>query len=788
MKFELIIVYYIINMFYSSNFIKAKIFALFFAVIALSAHAGEGNMNYYGQLGVHKTQSAQTLGHGRFGVGFFLEGATAMDFVKDKKFVKDKEFCKEEENPCIYKMTSYVGMNGYPFLSLGLSDIFDFSIGIPLYGEYLKTEDSKGEEKDLSAAGPGNLFISTKLRAPFGEKFPLDLALMIGFGISTGREDYGRVNDYGPWVHDPMFLGVGEDMKSPILAGEGKASTYTNTNSFAKLGIALTFDFGRIKANVPVLFHFNYAYRMSLGDSADLYSNIHSISAALEWTPIKFISLFGEYYNDMPIKNPANSNGTDLSTVSFGTSFHLGKTVDLQLGVQKFTGDPGKYIDNLTINMGNGERASYSARLIPNCIIFGGLTVKLFTTEQEYRNPDTDGDGVCDPWVAETGKQREFLNTCKGIDLCPYVPGPLENKGCPVETVESDVPVIIFTAMPDVVQKGESVTLRWQVTNATEVSIEGIGEVPVNGSKKVKPTENTTYVLTANGDGGTRNSTVEVEIASGPVPTIIFTASPESVQKGQTVTLRWQVTNATGVSMEGVGEVQAVGFRKVKPTENTTFTLTAVGDGGTHTATAEVEVAAGPLPSILFSANPETVQAGQPVTLKWQVTNATEVSIEGIGNVSYKGSKQVKPTESTVFTLTAVGDGGTQTETAEVEVTAAPVIEARVNLQGVTFGSGNATLTPNAKKVLDGVAEQLLANPKVKIEIQGHTDNQGKPAANKELSERRAKAVVGYLALKGVKSSRMSAVGFGQDVPIADNKTADGRELNRRIEMIRVDD
>jgi len=116
------------------------------------------------------------------------------------------------------------------------------------------------------------------------------------------------------------------------------------------------------------------------------------------------------------------------------------------------------------------------------------------------------------------------------------------------------------------------------------------------------------------------------------------------------------------------------------------------------------------------------------------------------------------------------------------------VIENRVNLQGVSFGSGNATLTVNAKKILDGVAEQLLSNPKVKIEIQSHTDNQGKPATNRDLSERRAKAVVAYLATKGVKMSRMRAVGYGQDVPIADNNTAKGREQNRRIEMIRIDD
>ncbi|MDR2580674.1 MAG: OmpA family protein, partial [Fibromonadaceae bacterium] len=99
-----------------------------------------------------------------------------------------------------------------------------------------------------------------------------------------------------------------------------------------------------------------------------------------------------------------------------------------------------------------------------------------------------------------------------------------------------------------------------------------------------------------------------------------------------------------------------------------------------------------------------------------------------------------------------------------------------------------AELTLDARRVLDGVAEQLLAAPNVKIEIHGHTDNVGNPRSNMDLSERRARAVVGYLATKGIQMRRMKAVGFGQDVPVADNTTAEGRELNRRIEMIRVDD
>ncbi|MDR1813030.1 MAG: OmpA family protein, partial [Candidatus Fibromonas sp.] len=604
--------------------------------------------------------------------------------------------------------------------------------------------------------------------------FPLDFALIFGSFFGTGRTD-----DYSFWIHDPAFLN---------LENKGFFNSYTNENVRFKIGAALTFDFNRMRVGIPLMIHLNGAYRMALGNSD--YANVSSFSAALELTPSQYISIFSEYYRDFPIEFP-NDDYAATSTFAAGASFHLSEKVDLQLGYQMRAGGDSR-IDNLNFPREGG--LVYKATLIPKHMAFGGLLIKIFTINQyveeaeEYRNPDTDEDGVCDPWVAEAGRQREFSRECKGIDVCPYEAGPKENKGCPVVESESDLPNIFFTASPDVIQKGQSVTLSWQVNNANDISIDGIGTVQASGSRKVKPTESTSYTLTAIGDGGTQTSTVEVEITSGPVPTIIFTANPGVVQKGQAATLTWQVNDATEVSIEGIGTVQASGSRKVKPTENTVFTITAVGEGGTQTATAEIEVAAGPVPIILFSINPESIETGQSATLKWQVSNATEVNIEGIGKVQLKGTRQVKPTENTVYTLVATGDGGTQTETAEIQVKTPPPIEARVNLQGVTFGSGNATLTPNAKKVLDGVAEQLLANPTVKIQIQGHTDNVGNPKSNQDLSERRAKSVIGYLATKGVKMSRMSAVGFGQDVPIADNKTNEGRELNRRIEMIRMDD
>ena len=113
-------------------------------------------------------------------------------------------------------------------------------------------------------------------------------------------------------------------------------------------------------------------------------------------------------------------------------------------------------------------------------------------------------------------------------------------------------------------------------------------------------------------------------------------------------------------------------------------------------------------------------------------------------------------------------------------------------LEGVDFQQmrvkyGKAELTLDAKRVLDGVADQLLATPNVKIEIYAHTDDQGYLEKNQELSERRAKVVVDYLATKGVKMNRMKAIGLGPMQPRASNSTAAGRAKNNRIEMRMVD-
>ncbi len=106
-----------------------------------------------------------------------------------------------------------------------------------------------------------------------------------------------------------------------------------------------------------------------------------------------------------------------------------------------------------------------------------------------------------------------------------------------------------------------------------------------------------------------------------------------------------------------------------------------------------------------------------------------------------------------------------------------------VVLRGVTFETGRSTLKPDSYTILDIVAASLIANPDIKIEIAGHTDNTGSSATNMRLSQARADAVRTYLASKGVSPDRMVAKGYGASQPVAPNTTVAGRAQNRRVEL-----
>lgn len=128
--------------------------------------------------------------------------------------------------------------------------------------------------------------------------------------------------------------------------------------------------------------------------------------------------------------------------------------------------------------------------------------------------------------------------------------------------------------------------------------------------------------------------------------------------------------------------------------------------------------------------------------------------------------------------------------TAMAQVITADAMAAAIDKDGfvaldVHFATGKADILPESRPLIDEIVKMLAKRSSLRVGIEGHTDNTGSPATNKALSEARARSVVDAIAAAGIARNRMEPVGMGQDRPVADNRTEEGRAKNRRVEVVK---
>jgi len=124
------------------------------------------------------------------------------------------------------------------------------------------------------------------------------------------------------------------------------------------------------------------------------------------------------------------------------------------------------------------------------------------------------------------------------------------------------------------------------------------------------------------------------------------------------------------------------------------------------------------------------------------------------------------------------------------QVITADAMSAAIDKDGfialdIHFATAKAEILPESNAVVSEIAAMLKKRPALRVGVEGHTDNTGTPEGNRTLSDARAKSVVAALTAAGIAANRLTPAGFGQDKPIADNRTEDGRAKNRRVEIVK---
>ena len=124
-------------------------------------------------------------------------------------------------------------------------------------------------------------------------------------------------------------------------------------------------------------------------------------------------------------------------------------------------------------------------------------------------------------------------------------------------------------------------------------------------------------------------------------------------------------------------------------------------------------------------------------------------------------------------------------QTDEEHPLSVPQLCEKLAAYGITFDVGKATIKPESMGEINRIVQLMTENSDLKFSVEGHTDSTGNATSNQTLSEQRSQAIVAKLVELGIAQDRLTAVGKGQNSPIADNNTDEGRAKNRRVEFVK---
>lgn len=715
-------------------------------MIGTTVHA---SLNTDGMRGIRRTHSGNTLGHSRMGMGILADGTTDASVFQGSLIHGNFH-----GDTSVVSLSNFLAIGFFPMLSIGIGDFVDFGVGLPIYYENMSNDPvNQGDSPifGLNRTGMGDFRMNMKFRLPIPQdEYIVDLALLLG-----GQFPATNRSKSGTYLRELEYVRPDSN---------GYVYGFGNGVTAMRAALVLTFDFNRLDANFPLEWHLNLGYRKPM----EIFSPVLYFSTAMELYPVPFMSIYAEYMREMPEKFPTTHPDNEkmiLSTLNTGGVLHTDIGLEIYLGLS-INLEPNLYYDNLIAREAIPEFVRYGGRTTPNMGAFAGFTWNGFLLPMDtdddgikdrhdkcpeergpaendgcpLPDPDLDKDGICDPWVSARGHMELFSETCNGIDQCPNEAGVLENNGCPLSNPDMEADGVCD---PWVAEKG----LLAKFANVCT----GIDRCP-------------------NESGAKENEGCPM---SSPDMDGDSVCDPWVAERGM---LERHKSACTGIDQ--CPNQSGPLFNDGCPLPNPDIDSDSICDPWVTERNFQQHFT-----TLCTGMDKCAKEAGARENDGCPMANP---DLDGDGMcdswVAERGMLDRFKEKCTGIDKCSNLKGPPENEGCP-----AKPIEKTVNLRGVNFKTGTAELVFEAQRILDGVAEQLVTFPDVRVEIRGHTDSQGSHELNMRLSERRAMAVVDYLISKGVKPAQLKAVGLGPDQPVAPNTTAQGRAENRRIEMYRLD-
>ena len=206
-------------------------------------------------------------------------------------------------------------------------------------------------------------------------------------------------------------------------------------------------------------------------------------------------------------------------------------------------------------------------------------------------------------------------------------------------------------------------------------------------------------------------------------------------------------------------------------------------------------------PSATLTVEPSNIERGQSATLRWSSQNATDLDLQPtVGRVDAQGTRAVSPTDSTTYTLSVRGPGGSAQATARLTVTVPPPPPATApapsaprqslreqydrGIADAYFDYDKSDIRDDARTALSRSAEFLRANPTVTVQIEGHCDERGSAAYNLGLGDRRSNSARDFLVSQGISGDRITTISYGKERPFCTDSSEACWQQNRRAHLV----